>query len=152
MSDPFADRPFPRGALLGAAALIGFTLIAVATARIEAIMMAPTETAAPVESLDVRFADRADGAVLVYDAKDDQLMAVLKPGSNGFVRGALRGLARERKRQGVGAQPAFQLIRWDNGHLSLIDPTTAEEIELDAFGPTNAGAFANLLIAGRSGS
>jgi putative photosynthetic complex assembly protein len=68
-------------------------------------------------------------------------------GTNGFVRGVLRGLARERRLNDVGAQPPFQLTRWSDGRLSLDDPATGRRIDLVAFGPTNAGAFAQLLTA-----
>lgn len=152
MSNIFAERPFPRGALLGAAALIGFTLISVAAVRMDAIATGPTVEPSPVETIAVRFIDRPDGAVVVRHADDDRLLAVLDPGSNGFVRGVLRGLARERKRQGIGMEPAFEISRWEDGHLSLADPTTAQKVELNAFGPTNVGSFTSLLVAGRNGS
>jgi len=47
----------------------------------------------------------------------------------------------------VSAEPPFVLTRWANGTLSLHDPTTGRKVELDAFGPTNAQAFAGLLNA-----
>jgi putative photosynthetic complex assembly protein len=147
MSDPFAERPFPRGALLGAAALIGATLLAVTAARISDIGTTSLPAADAVASRTLHFEGRADGAVVALDADKNTTVQVYAPGTNGFVRGVLRGLARERRLNDVGAQPPFQLTRWSDGRLSLDDPATGRRIDLVAFGPTNAGAFAQLLTA-----
>jgi putative photosynthetic complex assembly protein len=57
----------------------------------------------------------------------------------------LRGLARERRQHGIGAEPPFRLTLWANGALSLVDTATGRVIELDGFGQTNRAAFARLL-------
>ncbi len=100
-----------------------------------------------VTSLDVRFADGADGSVLAIDPATDTLIHVFEPGGgDGFVRGVLRGLFRTRMLHEVGVDAAFRLEKRANGHLALIDPTTDQEINLGAFGPDNARAFAQLLV------
>ncbi len=147
MSDPFANQPFPKPALISAALLIGFTVIAVATARITGIGGAEVAVSVALESRDLRFEDRSDGAVTVFDSVRQREVAVLAPGTNNFIRGALRGFARERKRQEIGPQASFRLTRWADGRLTIEDPTTAKSIDLRAFGPTNAQAFAMLLDA-----
>lgn len=152
MSDMLKARPFPRGALFGAAALIGFALITAATARITGIGATSVPEAAPVESYELRFVDRADGAVAVHRAGDERPVEVLAPGTNGFVRGAVRGLARERKLRGIGPAPPFRLIRWADGRLSLKDPSTGREIHVEAFGPTQVEAFVAILEAARDAS
>jgi putative photosynthetic complex assembly protein len=109
-----------------------------------------SESAPAVEAVisrDLRFKDRADGAVAVHEAGDDRLVAVLPPGGDGFIRGTMRGLARERRQREIGAEPPFRLTRWDNGRLSLEDVGTGRRINLEAFGPTNVQAFARLLTA-----
>ena len=68
-------------------------------------------------------------------------------GANGFLRGTLRGLARERKRQGVGAEQPFRLIGRADGRLTLEDPATGRRVDLESFGPTNAAVFAQMLMA-----
>ncbi|EWY39532.1 phosphonoacetaldehyde methylase [Skermanella stibiiresistens SB22] len=143
--DGMTDPVFPRGALLGAAALLLFTVSSAAVARLSGLGTVQMPEAVSVESRQLRFADRADGAIEVTDARTGGTAAVVDPGTNGFVRGALRGLARERKRQGVGIEPPFVLTRWADGRLSLTDPATGRVINLEAFGPTNAEAFARLL-------
>ena len=56
----------------------------------------------------------------------------------------MRGMARERHREDIGAQTPFTLTRWTDGTVSLQDRATGRTINLDAFGPTNAEAFARL--------
>jgi putative photosynthetic complex assembly protein len=57
----------------------------------------------------------------------------------------MRGLARERRRQGVGADIPFQLIGRSDGRLTLVDPGTGRRVDLESFGPTNAAVFARLM-------
>lgn len=145
MSDPFRNQPFPRAALYAVAALIGFALVTVAIARISGLPMPRMDTPPTVQVRDLRFTDRADGAVLVQDARDGSLVAELPPESNGFIRGVLRSLVRERRSWDRGETPAFRLARHVDGRLTLTDLATGRLIELQAFGPTNAGAFGALL-------
>ena len=63
------------------------------------------------------------------------------------MRGTLRGLVRERRLSGLGGQSPFVLTHWSDGSLSLDDPATGRRISLEAFGETNAGAFAQLFRA-----
>jgi putative photosynthetic complex assembly protein len=145
MSDPFADHPVPRGPLLAAGSLAVVALIAAAAVRLTGIG-ATTHSQAPVtQERALRFADRSDGGVDVLDAASGHTVAVLEPGEGGFVRVTLRSLARDRKRQGIGAQPVFLLQTTSDGRLTLEDSATGQRIDLKAFGPTNAGAFARLM-------
>jgi putative photosynthetic complex assembly protein len=145
VSEPGADRSIPRGVLWGAAALIGFTIVSAGAARVGVIGPEQKPAAEAAAIRDLRFKDRADGAVTVHEASDDRLVAVLPPGGDGFIRGAMRGLARERRQKEVGPEPPFRLTRWDNGRLSLEDTGTGRRVDLEAFGPTNAQAFGRLL-------
>jgi putative photosynthetic complex assembly protein len=133
----------PRGLLLAAAAML-----LVVTASVVATRWSGTTIRAPdapaVVVVPLRFEDRADGAVAVIDARSGQLIEAIT-GQAGFVRGTLRGLARERKRSGVGSEPAFELIGRADGRLTLHDPTTGRMVDLESFGPINSGVFARLL-------
>ena len=139
------DNRFPRGALYGAAALVGLALVAATFARISGIGTTHAPVAVAIESRDLRFEDRSDGAVAVYDVASGRIVDTISPGTNGFLRGVLRGLARDRKLQHIGTEPPFRLTRWDDGRLSIEDVATHQRIELVSFGPTNAAAFARLL-------
>jgi putative photosynthetic complex assembly protein len=94
----------------------------------------------------LHFEDRANGDIGVVDAISRQEVARFQ-GEQGFVRGALRALARERKRRDLGPERPFELIGHVGGRLTLSDPATGERINLESFGPTNAGIFARLQTA-----
>jgi len=147
MSDTLVERPFPRGALFAAGVMIVLSLTAAIAARyggIGTLQMAP---AAAAQLRSVHFTDRSDGAVVVSDAANGRTVAVLAPGTNGFVRGVMRGLARTRRLAGVGDEPPFQIIQRVDGRLDLVDPSTGRDIALEAFGQTQVASFAMLLNA-----
>jgi putative photosynthetic complex assembly protein len=115
----------------------------VVQAKPDAPAVAPT----PVRSVGMRrlrFVDAADKSVLVIDA-DTGAEVYRVVGEAGFVRGILRGMARERRRLGKGPEAPFELSL-DAGLLTLRDLATGGHIELTAFGHTNAGAFARMLV------
>ncbi len=146
----------PKGALVIVGALVAFVLAATSFVRIAHIPPAASPTAAraaagiaAVKSRDLRFTDRADGAVVIADANGG-VAEVIAPGQQtGFIRGVMRGLARERRAHGIGDGPPFNLTLWRDGELSLTDSATGRAIELTAFGATNRAAFAALLDARR---
>ncbi len=79
---------------------------------------------------------------------DGHLIDTVAPETNGFLRGTLRALVRERRQYGVGDEVPFRLLRGADGSLILYDPAIGRRLDLRAFGPTNAGAFASLLNTG----
>ena len=99
-----------------------------------------------IATREFRFLDRPDGSISVVDARDGKTVEQIV-GQNGFVRGTLRGLARERRRQGIGPEPAFDLIARADGRLTLMDPSTGRRVDLESFGPTNMAEFARLMTA-----
>lgn len=148
MSHFSSDEVFPRGVLVGAIVLIGFTVLAAGLGRWASRDSLPHGGASAVDSVALRFEDRPDGAVWVRagDA-GDRVVEVFPPGTNGFARGVLRGLARERRASGLGSSTSFELTRWTDGRLTLEDPATRRSIDLGAFGPTNLQVFAEILSA-----
>ena len=163
MSLPARAQPLsPALPLAGLAALLLVAVTAVAVARWwPARPVLPTASApahepasdpadsafgAVVAARALRFADRSDGGIDVVDAATQARVDAVAPGSNGFVRGALRGLAQERKRRGLGDDVPFELSAHAGGALVLADPATGRRIELASFGPANAGAFARWLV------
>lgn len=143
----------PRGALALCGAIVGLSLAATTAVRLGGIapsaspvLLRAAEHVAPVASRDLRFVDRADGAVVITDVTDGRPAGMVAPGStSGFIRGVMRGLARDRHMRGLGDGPAFRLTEWHDGELSLTDLATGRAIELSAFGSTNRAAFAALL-------
>ena len=156
--NPRADM-IPRSTLIGAGALVAFALASASVVRLANIAPAASPVLlrerahiAPIKSRALRFVDRADGAVVIVDARGGTA-AVIAPGQKtGFVRGVMRGLARERHAHGIGEGPPFTLTLWQDGELSLVDTATGRAIELTAFGTTNRATFAALLDATGSGA
>ena len=143
----------PRGTLVLAAGLVAFAFGATVVVRAAGIPAAASPAAmraeahiAPVASRSLRFVDRGDGAVVIQDAGAGGIASVIEPGQQtGFIRGVMRGLARERRMHGIGDGPPFTLTLWRDGELSLTDSATGRSIEMTAFGSTNRAAFAALL-------
>lgn len=132
--------PTPFAAI---AALLLATLAAVSAVRLSGLSIHAPDAAA-VATRELRFQDQPDGSIAVIDAARRQRIALIE-GQAGFVRGTLRGLARERRRAGIGADRPFELVARADGRLTLIDPATGRRVDLESFGPTNAGEFARLL-------
>ena len=91
----------------------------------------------------LRFEDRPNGDVAVMEGQST-LEITRYVGEQGFVRGILRTLSRERMRRGIGSGPTFELIGHTDGRLTLLDPATGQRINLESFGPTNMASFAQL--------
>ena len=142
---PRAPDTFPRWVLMCAGGVIALSLISVGLVRITG--NGPDQKPAPgtVERA-LRFEDRPDGSIAVIDGRTGELVRSFQ-GEQGFLRGTLRALARERKARGLGSEMPFQLISRTDGGLTLFDPVTQQRVDLESFGPTNAGAFAPLLTA-----
>jgi putative photosynthetic complex assembly protein len=151
MHETVSQESFPRGVLLGAALLLGFALLASGLGHRLHINATPLPPARVVTALHLSFRDRSDGGVEILDAmQGNKVVQVLAPGTNGFVRGVLRGLARARRADGVGPLPPFTLTRWSDGRLTMDDPQTGQHLNLEVFGPTNSRPFA-ALFANRQG-
>ena len=143
----------PKAALIMAGALVGFSLLLTATMRIAQIppaaspaLLRSADHAQIVKTRTLRFLDEADRGVRIEDVGTGATASIIVPGQQtGFIRGVMRGLARERKMHGIGSAPPFTLTQWNDGELSLTDTATGRSIELNAFGTTNRAAFAALL-------
>jgi putative photosynthetic complex assembly protein len=137
------DPTLPRGVLTAVGALVLITVGAVAAVRLSGIDIREPDAAA-AQSRALRFADTRDGQIAVIDAASGQTLTQIA-GEGGFIRGALRALARERKIRGLDGSQPFVLIGRADGRLTLEDPATGQRIDLESFGPMHAGTFARLL-------
>ena len=141
---PRNNNLIPPQIVVAAALLMGFAVLIAGLGRMTGFGRVDLPASAPYWTLQLRFEDRADGAVLVRDAERGDVFEVLAPGTGNFVRATLRTFAQARKRDDLGPQVPFKLVRYADGSLSLEDPATGRKVELDAFGADNAGAFANM--------
>lgn len=147
MAEPRKTPPFPRLPLFGAFALVLLSMMLAGLGRFTGMGAVTVQQTAALISQDLRFEDRSDGSVAVLNSRDGSIVEVLPPGTNGFVRGVLRGLARERKMHGIGDGPPFRLTSWADGRLSLEDTATGRRIELVSFGATQFDVFAKMLAS-----
>lgn len=146
---PVAAHAFqiPRAVLAGMWGLVLFTIAVVALVRI--LGADPRATYADALAVrDIAVTDGDDGSVRLTDATTGLAIDKLEPGTSGFVRATLRGLARERRLLGAGPEAPFRLTHWKDAHLTLDDLATGRRIDLGAFGVTNAQAFARLMQTG----
>lgn len=144
---PAALNPtFPRTPLLLIGATLMAVLVAVAAVRLSGVDISEPDAAA-VQTRALRFEDRPDGSIAVIDGRSGTVVHHVV-GEAGFVRGTLRGLARERKRMGGGPDQAFELVARADGRFTLHDPVTGRRVDLESFGPVNAAGFAALLYVG----
>jgi putative photosynthetic complex assembly protein len=137
-----ADVPLP--ALIVAGFAVTLTILAAAFGG------SPTQlpTANLVTARTLRFDDAPNGAVIVTDTDTNKRVAVLAPGSNGFIRASLRGLAHAGSHENqAAANHPFHISAWSDGRLTLDDPTDRRRIDLEAFGETNYASYAALLTA-----
>jgi putative photosynthetic complex assembly protein len=146
-------EPVPRAAIAAACGLVLVTLAGVTAARLSGMQPAASPVAeraaahvAAVKSRDLRFFDEPDQSVRIVDAQTGETAGGVAFGTkSGFIRGVMRGLARDRHMRGIGINPPFRLTLWANGQLSLTDSVSKRTIELSGFGDTNRNAFLALL-------
>lgn len=140
------DKPFPQSVLIGAGLMVFVSIAAVGASRAGLLnrpVVEVAEATSMVEHADLGFADREDGAVIITATSGREV--VIPPATGGFVRGVVRGMARDRRARGIGREPAFRLARWSDGKLTLTDTATGQRYDLDGFGPTNRQAFDDVL-------
>lgn len=137
------EAPIGRAPLLAVGALLALTLFGAAAVRLTGTTPVMPDTGV-VASRSLRFEDRPDGSVAVISAKSGLELQRIE-GESGFVRGALRGLARERRRQGLGPEQPFVLNAHADGRITLLDPATERRIDLASFGAINPQPFVAML-------
>jgi putative photosynthetic complex assembly protein len=142
MQSPVPDT-FPKWVLWCVGSLLAFSLIAVGLVRLTG--NGPDQlTAAITAERSLRFEDQPDGGVSVIDGNTGQLLSVMR-GEQGFLRGTVRALARDRRSRQIGSELPFQLIARTDGRLALYDPLTDHRVDLESFGPDDAAVFARFL-------
>ncbi len=143
---PSSSRPALRR-WLNPGMLIGLLLATALGVTILTQLSRPAPAPATADSVQIRtlrFADQPDGAVAAIDNNSGVLVQRFE-GEQGFLRGTLRAMVRERRMRGIGAEQPFELIRHRDGRLTLHDPLTGTRIALESFGPDNTRVYARLL-------
>ncbi|MEO1079577.1 MAG: photosynthetic complex assembly protein PuhC [Pseudomonadota bacterium] len=130
--------------LLGAAVLMTALLIAVLTARLTGFDASMVPEAPVVDTRMLDFRDLPGGVVEVFDWDTQVLLERIPSGEGSFLRGVVRSLVRQRRGLKIANDP-FELNLHADRRLVLRDPQTGEDVDLNAFGPTNLAVFSRLL-------
>jgi putative photosynthetic complex assembly protein len=130
--------------------LVLVSLVLVGLARVTGWSYLHLDVSEVKAQILVRFEDMPDGSVHAYDPETGQLIHVVPPGGDGFVRGLLRGLSRDRKLRKLDPAAPFRLVAHTNEQLSIEDQSTGRVVHLNAFGPSNKAPFAKMLSASRT--
>jgi putative photosynthetic complex assembly protein len=137
---------FPRIALVVAGVVIALTLGGVGIARWSGYDGKQADAQATAQR-SLHFRDRPQGGIAIVDAASGATLETLY-GEQGFLRGTLRAVVRERKLRGIVSEAPLQLIARADGRLTLVDPATGSRLDLESFGSTNAAVFARWLPQG----
>jgi len=143
---PNNERALSPALLIGVTVCVVALLAAVLTARLTGFDASAVPEAAVVQSRLLGFRDMPGGVVEVYDWDSRELLDRFPSGEGSFLRGVVRSLVRQRRGLEVSTAP-FKLSLLDDQRLILSDPETGEEINLNAFGPTNLAVFSAFIVA-----
>lgn len=139
--DPHRKPAIACGCLIGAAIVLAVIGRQAPSAR-------AFDRSAMAQSVDLHFSDLPNGTVVASNAATGHEIERIAPGTGGFVRVTVRSFANERLKRDMTSEVPFQLARMNDGALLLRDPLTGRTLLLNAFGPSNEGAFAQLLENG----
>lgn len=137
-----------KGLLIAALLVVAFSIAAAAFGRYTDIGTIRVPMGEPVDMRDLSFVERPNGEITVSDAATGAIIHTIAVDQDGFIRGALRGLARARNQRAVSLDTPYRVIRWTTGRTTLSDTATGQRIDLDAFGSNQVVAFSRFLHNG----
>ena len=121
-------------------AVVGVSMFQLSDARLDRGALEPA-----VASIQLRFVDREDGGVDVFDGVTGAKLETVPPETNGFLRGTMRSLVRARKASSIGPEIPFEIRQTATGRVLLHDPATGQLIDLRELGTRNVGGFSRFL-------
>ncbi|MDZ4792619.1 MAG: photosynthetic complex assembly protein PuhC [Hyphomicrobiales bacterium] len=145
MTDTKKKPPFPTLPLYAVGALLAFTIMVVIAARLGGIEPTFKTDAEVVQTREILLKDLPGGGISVQDATTGAVIDEIPPGANGFIRVAMRSIARQRRLNKVGLEPPVRLVALSDNSVMLEDPSTGLRINLRAFGEGNARSIAYLI-------
>lgn len=139
-----SDVTVPRGALVGAAVLIGLTMTAITTARHYDVGRLTVEAARSQDRRMLIFEPLANGEMIVLSEQREPIAHLVIEGDT-FAMTAVRALAMQRDDREIAKEFHLLVQRDESGHLELADPATGRTVKLQGFGQASARAFARYL-------
>jgi len=134
----------PRGPLIGAALLVALVFGVAIQARMSGKTASEEPVTAVAQQREVRFEMQGDGTLSVYDVGQGREIARLASEKNGFIFGMLRGINQKRAVAHTDSTTPFRITRWQDGRMTLDDPSTGMHIAVSSFGPTQVESFQQL--------
>ncbi|MBT3070355.1 hypothetical protein KKP04_05675 [Rhodomicrobium sp. Az07] len=136
-----------KALLLGSTAVAVLLVIVIGTSVVDRLDGGVADASRrPVTHRAVIFRDAPSGGIAVYDQGATEPFQILEREKNTFMATSLRLLGQVRQvRSKAGSDAPFVITRWNDGKLTLTDPSTGETLELAAYGQRNADTFAQLL-------
>ncbi|MBI1265635.1 MAG: hypothetical protein GC187_12990 [Alphaproteobacteria bacterium] len=138
-----------RRAVQGMGAIVVLTVILAAVASFTGSGARYAPEGVPVAVTELLFEDGERGLVTVHDAATGARLIAYGENEGVFVRAIMRTVARQRRMRGLGREIPVRLTRFDGGQLWLIDPASGVDLYLNAFGPDNLAAFAEIMERGQ---
>ncbi len=105
----------------------------------------PDDPATVLQSRTLHVTTAADGTVDLTDTRTGALAGHIPGEGDSFIRGVLHSTERMRKMHDIDQNAPYRLVAMSNGRLVLEDLGSGLQVDLEAFGQGNAGAFADLL-------
>jgi putative photosynthetic complex assembly protein len=132
--------------LMGGIAVVAMLVLAATlAARLTGFTTDSIPDASVVDMRQLGFRDLPGGVVEAYDWQSGETLTSMSSGEGAFLRGVVRSLVRQRRGMDSSIPAMFELTRYDDGRVVLSDPSTAESIDLIAFGRDNIAVFAALM-------
>ena len=149
-SETMEEITLPKWLLGCVGLLLLFALAITGLARNTEVGTTRLEIGVPLESYVWRFEDGEKGTIRVSDANTGDVVDIVMPGHDGFIRVVLRSMAFERNQSGVGAgdkgiDKPFRVMRFADGQSAIEDTATGRIVTLRSFGWSNAAAFEALM-------
>lgn len=153
--DPRKTDPhyIPKPLVLMAASLALITVIAVGVAQLAGLSTDQRPADAEILlSQDISFIALPGSQISVTNSDTGEQLTLLRAGTDGLLRSAVRGLEGSRVSGGLDVAAPYQLQLFEGDGVYLSDALTGRSIRLESFGPIETGATADLLRLGRTGS
>ncbi len=141
----------PRRLVMMAAGAAILTVLVVAFAQWTGTGDLRANGGLPEFSQEIQFLPLEGDRIAVQHVADGSLITTVEAGTDGLLRGALRGLGMSRNHSNFDLAAPYQLQRFADDGVYLSDALTGRSIRLDSFGPLETGATADLLRYGHSG-
>lgn len=145
------ERPIPPAIIIGGGLVMAVSLLIVGSARLGLAPRQLRPAASAVAAYDFRVsAPDAAGFQTVLSARDGRAVAPLSGRGDDFLPSLVDKLRQERALKGVRGDAPFRLVRFADGRVSLEDPSTGRELNLESFGSVNEADAARLIGEGQA--